>query len=54
MTEDGIRERAIRDIMTGGTPRSVAIQFPAWFVDNHTGIIRLWEVVNRKTWRSNE
>ncbi len=54
MTEDSIRERAASIIMSGGTPRSVAIQFPAWFVDNHKGIIRLWEVVNRKTWRSNE
>ena len=54
MTEDTIRERAASMIMSGGTPRSVAVQFPAWFVDNHEGIIRLWEVVNRKTWRGNE
>jgi hypothetical protein len=54
VTKDRICERAAEMIMSGGTPRSVAIQFPAWFVDNHEGIIRLWEVVNRQTWRSNE
>ena len=51
MTDDGIRERAASMITSGGTPRSVALQFPAWFVKNHEGIVRLWEVVNRRTWR---
>ena len=48
---DRIRERAASMIMNGGTPRTVALQYPAWFVDNHEGIVRLWEVVNRRTWR---
>ncbi len=48
---DRIRERAATMIMDGGTPRTVALQYPAWFVDNHEGIVRLWEVVNRRTWR---
>lgn len=51
MTSDRIRERAAAMIMSGGTPRTVALQYPSWFVDNHEGIVRLWEVINRKTWR---
>ena len=54
MTDDSVRTRAASMIMSGGTPRSVAMQFPAWFVDNHEGIIRLWEVINRKAGRGNE
>ena len=48
---DRILERAAAMIMDGGTPRTVALQYPAWFVDNHEGIVCLWEVINRKTWR---
>lgn len=51
MTDERICERAASIIMSGGTPRSVALQFPAWFVNNHDGIVRLWEVINRRTWR---
>ena len=51
MTGDGICTSAASMIMSGGTPRSVAIEFPAWFVNNHEGIVRLWEVINRRTWR---
>ena len=51
MTDERICERAAEIIMSGGTPRSVALQFPAWFVNNHDGIVRLWEVINRRTWR---
>ncbi len=54
MTDDGICERAASMIMAGKTPRSVAVQYPGWFVNNHQGIIRLWEVINRKIWRGNE
>ncbi len=51
MTDDGICEAASLMITRGETPRSVALQFPAWFVKNFEGIVRLWEVVNRRTWR---
>ena len=54
MNDEEIRERAASIIMLGGTPHSVAVKFPGWFVNNHHGIIRLWEVINRKTWRGNE
>ena len=54
MTDDEICKRAASVIVSGGTSRSVAMQFPGWFVNNHEGIIRLWEVINRKAWRGNE
>ena len=41
-------------ILRGGTPRSVAVQLPIWFIKNHVGLICLWETINRKPWRPNE
>ena len=54
MSDENISELAASMILGGGTPRSVALQFPAWFVRNHEGIIRLWETINRRGWRGNE
>ena len=41
-------------ILNGGSPRKVAIQYPLWFVENHEGVIRLWEVINQTSWRCNK
>ena len=41
-------------IMEGGTPRSVAFRYPLWFVENHLGLIMLWETVNRRQWKWRE
>ena len=54
MSDERIRENAARMILEGETPRDVAMLFPGWFVTNHEGIIRLWETVNRRSWRGNE
>ena len=54
MSEERDDGRATSMILEGGPPRSVALQFPAWFVRNHEGIIRLWETINRRGWRGNE
>jgi len=47
-------ERATSIILEGGTPLDVARRLPVWFVRNHEGIIRLWEAINRRSWRGNE
>jgi len=53
----GIRdeaEKAASIISKGGSPLEVAIELPVFFIGYHTGIIRLWETLNRMTWRGNE
>ena len=54
MSDERISENAARRILKGETPRDVAMLFPGWFVANHEGIIRLWEIVNRRSWRGND
>ena len=53
----GIRdeaEKAASIIAKGGSPLEVAIELPGFFIGYHTGIIRLWETLNRMPWRGNE
>ena len=49
-----ICEEVAMMIFEGESPREVASHFPCWFILHHEGTVRLWEIVNRRTWRANE
>ena len=51
---DLICEEVAMMIFEGESPRDIASHFPCWFILHHEGVIRLWEIVNRRTWRANE
>lgn len=38
-------------ILEGSTPRDIALNFPRQFIDNHTGVVSLWEHRNERQWR---
>ena len=54
MDDEDVFDEATRMILNGDTPLDVATLFPILFVVHHEGIIRLWETLNRRSWRINE
>ena len=44
-------EEVTRMFESGATPTDIAKKFPEYFIQNHLGIERLWETLNRREWR---
>ena len=46
-----VADEVSRLICDGSTPLDIALQYPRFFILNHSGIIRLFENLARKPWR---
>jgi hypothetical protein len=44
-------QEAVRLILNGSTPRTIALQYPLFYLDNGQQIDHLWETVHRRPWR---
>ena len=52
-SEGGIstREEVAQLIVTGmANPVDIATRYPAYFIGNGVGVIRLWETIHRRKW----
>lgn len=44
-------EQIVKLLSEGSTPHDIALKFPRQFIENHTGIISLWQHFNGRKWR---
>mgnify|MGYP006193911469 CR=1 FL=1 len=44
-------EAIVQLLLEGSTPHDIALKWPRQFIDNHTGIVSLWEHLQKKQWR---
>lgn len=49
-TAEDFSETAAQMVMSGSTPKDVALHYPRWFLSRGAGVIRLWETLNRQRW----
>ena len=46
-----LADEVARLILNGSTPRTIALQYPLFYLDNGQQIDHLWETVHRRPWR---
>ena len=44
-------EQIVKLLSEGSTPHDIALKFPRQFIDNHTGIVSVWEHRSGRKWR---
>ena len=44
-------EQIVKLLFEESTPHDIALKFPRQFIENHTGIISLWQHFNGRKWR---
>ena len=44
-------DQVVQLLLEGSTPHDIALKFPRQFIDNHTGIVSVWEHRSGRKWR---